>query len=135
MPPAATLPHTDPAPGPGRPVLPPVPRLLAAVLPVAAVAVLGSLSTTPNIPTWYAGLAKPGFSQSYTYFTWRQTSDELRAYFNELAHGPGRHPADAPAGRSARGRRLRPADCAFWPLQPAGRCPHNPRQTAPGRGP
>ncbi len=56
MPPTATL--TDP-----RPVLSPVPRrLLAAIAPVAAVAVLGSLATTPNIPTWYAGLAKPGFT-------------------------------------------------------------------------
>ena len=36
-------------------------------------------------------LAKVGFSQSYTYFTWRQTGQELRAYFEELAHGPGRH--------------------------------------------
>jgi len=36
-------------------------------------------------------LAKLGFSQSYTYFTWRQTAQELRAYFEELAHGPGRH--------------------------------------------
>lgn len=36
-----------------------VSRLLIAVLPVAAAALLGSLATTPNIPTWYAGLAKP----------------------------------------------------------------------------
>jgi len=35
-------------------------------------------------------LAKLGFSQSYTYFTWRQTADELKAYFNELANGPGK---------------------------------------------
>ncbi|KMO39567.1 TspO [Methylobacterium tarhaniae] len=56
MPPTATL--TDPA----RPLLSPVPRLLAAIAPVAAVAVVGSLATTPNIPTWYAGLAKPGFT-------------------------------------------------------------------------
>jgi starch synthase (maltosyl-transferring) len=34
-------------------------------------------------------LAKLGFSQSYTYFTWRQTGEELKAYFTELAHGPG----------------------------------------------
>ena len=31
-------------------------------------------------------LAKLGFSQSYTYFTWRNTRDELRAYFSELAN-------------------------------------------------
>ena len=35
-------------------------------------------------------LAKLGFSQSYTYFTWRNTKQELTEYFNELAHGPGR---------------------------------------------
>jgi hypothetical protein len=37
------------------------------------------------------GLAKLGFSQSYTYFTWRTTKQELTEYFEELAHGPGRH--------------------------------------------
>jgi starch synthase (maltosyl-transferring) len=35
-------------------------------------------------------LAKLGFSQSYTYFTWRNTKRELTEYFTELAHGPGR---------------------------------------------
>ncbi len=30
-------------------------------------------------------LAKLGFSQSYTYFAWRQTAGELRDYFDELA--------------------------------------------------
>ena len=35
-------------------------------------------------------LAKLGFSQSYTYFTWRNTKHELSGYFSELAHGPGR---------------------------------------------
>jgi starch synthase (maltosyl-transferring) len=35
-------------------------------------------------------LAKLGFDQSYTYFTWRDTKWELVDYFNELAHGPGR---------------------------------------------
>jgi starch synthase (maltosyl-transferring) len=35
-------------------------------------------------------LAKLGFSQSYTYFTWRNTKAELTDYFTELAHGPGR---------------------------------------------
>lgn len=41
---------------------PPLQRFLIAVLPVAAVSILGSLATTPNIPTWYAGLVKPGFT-------------------------------------------------------------------------
>jgi starch synthase (maltosyl-transferring) len=36
-------------------------------------------------------LAKLGFSQSYTYFTWRTTKGELTEYFTELAHGAGRH--------------------------------------------
>lgn len=31
-------------------------------------------------------LAKEGFSQSYTYFTWRNTKQELTDYFNELTH-------------------------------------------------
>jgi starch synthase (maltosyl-transferring) len=35
-------------------------------------------------------LAKLGFSQSYTYFTWRNTKQELTDYFSELTHGPGR---------------------------------------------
>lgn len=33
-------------------------------------------------------LAKLGFTQSYTYFTWRNTKRELTEYFTELAHGP-----------------------------------------------
>jgi starch synthase (maltosyl-transferring) len=36
-------------------------------------------------------LAKLGFSQSYTYFTWRNTKRELVDYFTELTQGPGRH--------------------------------------------
>jgi starch synthase (maltosyl-transferring) len=35
-------------------------------------------------------LAKLGFSQSYTYFTWRNTKVELTEYLTELAHGDGR---------------------------------------------
>jgi starch synthase (maltosyl-transferring) len=35
-------------------------------------------------------LAKLGFTQSYTYFTWRNTRQELTDYFTELAQGPGR---------------------------------------------
>jgi starch synthase (maltosyl-transferring) len=35
-------------------------------------------------------LAKLGFTQSYTYFTWRNTKQELTEYFTELAQGPGR---------------------------------------------
>jgi starch synthase (maltosyl-transferring) len=35
-----------------------------------------------------AALAKAGFSQSYTYFTWKNASWELREYVSELAHPP-----------------------------------------------
>jgi len=35
-------------------------------------------------------LAKLGFSQSYTYFAWRNTKRELIEYFTDLARGPGR---------------------------------------------
>jgi starch synthase (maltosyl-transferring) len=35
-------------------------------------------------------LAKLGFTQSYTYFTWRNTKPELRDYFRELTEGEGR---------------------------------------------
>ncbi|RZL67049.1 MAG: alpha-1,4-glucan--maltose-1-phosphate maltosyltransferase, partial [Rhodococcus sp. (in: high G+C Gram-positive bacteria)] len=34
-------------------------------------------------------LAKVGYTQSYTYFTWRNTKAELEAYFTELSQGPG----------------------------------------------
>ncbi|MDM0013299.1 alpha-1,4-glucan--maltose-1-phosphate maltosyltransferase [Variovorax sp. J22P168] len=35
-------------------------------------------------------LAKLGFNQSYTYFTWRNDKEELTEYFTELSQGPGR---------------------------------------------
>jgi starch synthase (maltosyl-transferring) len=33
-------------------------------------------------------LAKAGFTQSYTYFTWRNTKDELQEYFEEISRPP-----------------------------------------------
>jgi len=33
-------------------------------------------------------LGKAGFTQSYTYFTWRTTADELRTYLRELTDSP-----------------------------------------------
>jgi starch synthase (maltosyl-transferring) len=33
-------------------------------------------------------LAKAGFTQSYTYFTWRTTKDELQQYFEEISKPP-----------------------------------------------
>jgi starch synthase (maltosyl-transferring) len=41
-------------------------------------------------PKLMHALAKLGFSQSYTYFTWRNTKQELTDYFTDLALGPGR---------------------------------------------
>jgi starch synthase (maltosyl-transferring) len=41
-------------------------------------------------PTVMHRLAKLGFSQSYTYFTWRTSKQELVEYFTDLSSGPGR---------------------------------------------
>lgn len=48
---------------------------------------LAEAFTRPNKMRW---LAKAGFSQSYTYFTWRNTAAELREYLTELTAGPMR---------------------------------------------
>ena len=45
---------------------------------------LAEAFTTPKV-TYH--LAKIGFNQSYTYFTWRNAKYELIDYFSELAHG------------------------------------------------
>ncbi|MDR0837320.1 MAG: alpha-1,4-glucan--maltose-1-phosphate maltosyltransferase [Propionibacteriaceae bacterium] len=37
-------------------------------------------------PAMMQALAKVGFHESYTYFTWRNTRDELAEYLNEVAH-------------------------------------------------
>src|SRR5207244_11195736 len=42
---------------------------------------LSEAFTRPNVMYW---LAKLGFNQSYTYFTWRNTKHELTEYFTEL---------------------------------------------------
>jgi starch synthase (maltosyl-transferring) len=39
-------------------------------------------------PKMMKKLAKVGFQQSYTYFTWRNTKQEIMEYMNELAHTP-----------------------------------------------
>jgi starch synthase (maltosyl-transferring) len=39
-------------------------------------------------PAMMSKLAEIGFSQSYTYFTWRHGKHELTEYVEELAHGP-----------------------------------------------
>ncbi len=44
------------------------------------------LSEAFTRPKMMRALAKAGFTQSYTYFTWRNTARGLRDYFTELAH-------------------------------------------------
>jgi starch synthase (maltosyl-transferring) len=46
---------------------------------------LSEAFTRPKIMDW---LAKAGFSQSYTYFAWRNTKYELTEYFNEITKPP-----------------------------------------------
>ncbi|HZD65941.1 MAG TPA: maltotransferase domain-containing protein, partial [Acidimicrobiales bacterium] len=46
------------------------------------------LSEAFTRPKVMAKLAEVGFSQSYTYFTWRTSASELRAYATELTQGP-----------------------------------------------
>jgi starch synthase (maltosyl-transferring) len=46
---------------------------------------LAEAFTRPRIMEW---LAKCGFSQSYTYFAWRNTAYELREYFTEITKPP-----------------------------------------------
>ena len=60
------------------------------------------LSEAFTKPVVMAKLAEVGFTQSYTYFTWRHTPWELREYVEELAYGPT-------------ARYLRPN---FWPNTP-----------------
>ena len=48
---------------------------------------LAEAFTRPNV---MYRLAKLGFSQSYTYFTWRNTKQELTDYFNELTQTEAR---------------------------------------------
>ncbi len=42
-------------------------------------------------PKLMARLAKVGYSQSYSYFTWRNTKEELQAYVTELTSAPLKH--------------------------------------------
>ncbi len=95
-------------------------------------------------------LAKAGFTQSYTYFTWRNTADELREYVTradddgrarvlppELLAEHAGHPARAPADRRARDVRLaarprRDAVVELRHLRPRVRARRAPRP-APGR--
>ncbi len=42
-------------------------------------------------PKVMSALAKAGFTQSYTYFTWRVSKQEITEYINELVSGPSRN--------------------------------------------
>lgn len=42
-------------------------------------------------PKVMASLGKSGYTQSYTYFTWRISKQELTDYMNELVHSPSRN--------------------------------------------
>lgn len=46
------------------------------------------LSEAFTRPKLMAKLAEVGFTQSYTYFTWRNHKEELTSYLSEVAHGP-----------------------------------------------
>jgi starch synthase (maltosyl-transferring) len=48
------------------------------------------LSEAFTRPKMMRTLAKAGFTQSYTYFTWRNFKGELQEYFTELTQGPMR---------------------------------------------
>jgi len=48
------------------------------------------LSEAFTKPAMMARLGKVGYSQSYTYFTWRNTKYELESYFTELNQSPWR---------------------------------------------
>jgi starch synthase (maltosyl-transferring) len=45
-------------------------------------------------------LAKGGYTQGYTYFTWRNGRDELRAYVEELTQGPAAEFSGPTSGRT-----------------------------------
>lgn len=49
------------------------------------------LSEAFTRPKIMASLAKVGFTQSYTYFTWRVPKHEIVEYMNELVKGPSRN--------------------------------------------
>jgi len=49
------------------------------------------LSEAFTRPKVMSALAKVGFTQSYTYFTWRVTKQELTEYMNELVQGRSRN--------------------------------------------
>ena len=59
---SAATPAAAPGTRPGRRALPALPRLAAAILPVALTTAVGSLTTGPNIEGWYRTIQKPVFN-------------------------------------------------------------------------
>lgn len=49
------------------------------------------LSEAFTRPKIMASLGKMGFTQSYTYYTWRESKEEIISYLAELAHSPSRN--------------------------------------------
>jgi tryptophan-rich sensory protein len=84
---------TDPTAPIGR-ASPPLQRFLAAVGPVALVAVSASLVTRPNIPDWYAGLAKPAFTPPNWLFpvAWTLLYAMMALAVWRILALPGNHP-------------------------------------------
>ncbi len=96
---------------------------------------LAEAFTRPKVMT---RLAKVGFTQTYTYFTWRTGRDELAEYFGELAQPAQRRTTCGPTSGptpptscpgTCRRPRSRPSPCAWcWPppSRPATACTARP---------
>lgn len=81
-----------------HPDWPPLKAALVALACVAAAGVIGSAATTPNIPGWYAGLAKPSFSPPNWVFgpVWTALYAMMAYAFYRILRRPA-----SPARRSA----------------------------------
>ena len=69
------------------------------------------LSEAFTKPSMMRALAKVGFAQSYTYYAWRNTREELTDYLLELTTG-GDEPGEGDAAHGGTADYLRPS---FWP--------------------
>lgn len=76
-------------------------RFFTAVLPVAAAMAIGSAATLPNIPTWYAGLAKPALTPPNGVFgpVWSILYALMAYAVWRILSLPHRHPGRLPAAR------------------------------------
>lgn len=95
--PGAPVSHPSPA-SPATSNLPPLYAALIAVATVASASIIGSLATTPNIPTWYAGLTKPSFNPPNWIFgpVWTALYAMMAIAFFRILRRPA-----SPARRSA----------------------------------